>query len=97
MRWLGAAASEAWGLFVTNGLLSAFAVAAVLLGSIWVDRAAGGRYMAAGVLVAGILVAVTMALVQASRARKRTQLAVDATAGHSAELPIARSTVPGVK
>jgi len=97
MRWLGAAASEAWGLFVTNGLLSACAVVAVLLASIWVDRAAGGRYMAAGMLVAGILVAVTMALVQASRARKSTELALEATVGNGAELSIARSTVPSIK
>jgi hypothetical protein len=49
------------------------------------------------VLVAGILVAVTMALVQASRARKSTELALEATVGNGAELSIARSTVSSIK
>jgi uncharacterized membrane protein len=62
LRPVRAAVLEVWGLFVTDGLLALFAVATLLLVAVYVDRSTNGHSIAGWLLVAGILVAVAIAL-----------------------------------
>ena len=61
-RPLRAAVQEVWGLFVTDGTLAIFAVAALLFVAVFIDRLGGQRSVAGWVLVAGVLLAIASAL-----------------------------------
>jgi Ca2+/H+ antiporter, TMEM165/GDT1 family len=65
-RPLRAAVLEVWGLFVTDGQLAIFAVAALLFVSFFIDRFAGQRSVAGLVLVGGVLLAIAVAVRTAS-------------------------------
>jgi uncharacterized membrane protein len=69
LRYLRAAVVEVWGLFVTDGLLAIFAVAALLAVPVFIDRFSGQRNTAGLVLVAGILLAVGVAVRRAAQAK----------------------------
>jgi Ca2+/H+ antiporter, TMEM165/GDT1 family len=68
LRPVRAAMLEVWGLFVTDGTLAIFAVAALLLVAVFVDRVGGQRSIAGWVLVTGVLLAIAVALRGAARA-----------------------------
>jgi hypothetical protein len=63
-----AAAVEVWGLFVTDGLLALFAVAALIAVYLFVSRTTGEKTNAGLVLVAGVVVALAISLWAAARA-----------------------------
>jgi uncharacterized membrane protein len=67
LRTLRAAVLEVWGLFVTDGTLAIFAVAALLFVAAFIDRFGGQRSVAGWVLVAGVLLALAIALRGAAR------------------------------
>lgn len=62
LRVARAAILEIWGLFVFDGLLAIFVVAALLFVPVFIDRLHGERTIAGLVLVAGVLLAVAVAL-----------------------------------
>jgi uncharacterized membrane protein len=68
LRFVRATVLEVWGLFVTDGLLAIFAVAALLFIPVYVDRLRGDRTIAGVLLVAGVLLSVAVALRRAARA-----------------------------
>ena len=68
LRPLRAAVLEVWGLFVTDGTLAIFAVAALLFVAVFIDRFGGRRSIAGWVLVAGVLLAIAISLRGAARA-----------------------------
>jgi uncharacterized membrane protein len=70
-RWARGAVLEVWGLFVTDGALAIFAVAALLFIPFFIDRIGGERSLAGWVLVAGVLLAVAIALRRAARLKER--------------------------
>jgi Ca2+/H+ antiporter, TMEM165/GDT1 family len=63
-----AAVLEVWGLFVTDGTLAIFAVAALLFVAVFVDRTSRQRSVAGWVLVAGVLIAIAVAVLGAAQA-----------------------------
>lgn len=67
LRWARAGVLEVWGLFVTDGALATFAVAALVFIPFFIDRTGGQRSLAGWVLVAGVLLAVAIALRRAAR------------------------------
>jgi uncharacterized membrane protein len=69
VRMLGAAASEVWGLFVTDGVLALFAVGALIAVDIFLVRTTGQKTNAGLLLVAGVLVALGISLWTVARAR----------------------------
>jgi uncharacterized membrane protein len=71
LRWARGAVLEVWGLFVTDGALATFAVAALLFIPFFIDRSGGQRSLAGWVLVAGVLLAVAIALRRAARLKGR--------------------------
>ena len=71
VRPLRSALLEVWGLFVTDGMLAIFAVAALLFVVVFIDRLGGQRTLAGVVLVVGVLLAIVAALRQAIRASGR--------------------------
>lgn len=71
LRPLRAAVLEVWGLFVTDGTLAIFAVAALLFVAVFIDRFGGQRSVAGWVLVAGVLLAMATALRGAVQAASR--------------------------
>lgn len=71
LRWALAGAREVWGLFVTDGTLAIFAVAALLFLPIFIDRLGGQRSVAGWVLVFGVLLAVGVAVGKAARSKVR--------------------------
>jgi Ca2+/H+ antiporter, TMEM165/GDT1 family len=75
LRPLRAAVLEVWGLFVTDGTLAIFAVAALLLVAVFTERYGGQRSIAGWVLVAGVLVAIAVALRGAARAAAQAAVA----------------------
>ena len=75
LRPLRAAVLEVWGLFVTDGTLAIFAVAALLFVAVFIDRFSGQRSAAGWVLVAGILLAIAIALRGAARAATKAAAA----------------------
>jgi uncharacterized membrane protein len=62
LRPVRAAVLEVWGLFVTDGQLTLFAVATLLFVAVFVDRSSNGHATAGWLLVAGVLVAIAIAL-----------------------------------
>jgi uncharacterized membrane protein len=75
LRSLRAAVLEVWGLFVTDGQLAIFAVAALLFVPVFIDRFKGGRTIAGLVLIAGLLLAITIAVRSATRETERVRAA----------------------
>ena len=73
VRQLRAAVLEVWGLFVTDGTLATFAVVALLVVAVFVDHFGGQRSVAGWVLVAGVLVAIAIALRGAAQAAAKRQ------------------------
>ncbi len=71
VRPLRAAALEVWGLFVTDGMLAIFAVAALLFVVVYIDRLGGQRTLAGLLLAGGIVLAIVASLRQATRAAAR--------------------------
>lgn len=71
LRLVRAAVFEIWGLLVTNGLLAIFAVAALLFVPVFIDRLGGQRSVAGLVLVAGLLLAIGVALLGAAGSNRR--------------------------
>lgn len=67
LRPVRAAVLEVWGLFVTDGTLAIFAVAALLFAAVFIDRFGGQRSEAGWVLVVGVLLAIAIALRGAAR------------------------------
>ncbi|MHB8587483.1 MAG: hypothetical protein ACYDA0_01375 [Candidatus Dormibacteraceae bacterium] len=67
VRMVRAAAVEVWGLFVTDGLLALFAVAALIAVDLFLSRTTGQKTSAGLVLVAGVLVALGISLWAAAR------------------------------
>jgi uncharacterized membrane protein len=70
-RMLRAAVLEVWGLFVTDGMLAIFAVAALLFVAVYVDKFRGDPTNAGVVLVAGVLLSVCVAVLRVSRAKTK--------------------------
>lgn len=68
LRPVRAAVLEVWSLFVTDGTLAIFAVAALLFVAVFIDRSGGQRLVAGWLLMAGVLLAITIALRGAARA-----------------------------
>ena len=68
LRPLRTAVIETWGLFVTDGTLAIFAVAALLFVAVFIDRSGGQRSVAGWLLVAGVLLAIAIALRGAAKA-----------------------------
>ena len=68
VRMLGAAAAEVWGLFVTDGLLAIFAVGALIVVEIFLNRTTGQETNSGLLLVAGVLVSLGISLWAAARA-----------------------------
>lgn len=66
---------EVWALFVTDGTLAIFAVAALLFVAVFIDRLGGQRSAAGWVLVAGVLLAIAVALRSAARASAKAAAA----------------------
>jgi len=75
LRSVRAAVLEVWGLFVTDGQLAIFAVAALLFVPVFIDRFKGGRTIAGLVLIAGVLLAIAVAVRSATRAAERVRAA----------------------
>jgi uncharacterized membrane protein len=67
VRMLRAAVLEVWGLFVTDGLLAIFAVAALVGVAVFLSHTAGEKTNAGLLLVAGILIALGIALWASAR------------------------------
>src|SRR5487761_4762 len=74
-RPVRAAVLEVWALFVTDGTLAIFAVAALLFVAVFIDRLGGQRSAAGWVLVAGVLLAIAVALRSAARASAKAAAA----------------------
>ena len=72
VRPIKAAVMEIWGLFVTDGQLAIFAVAALMFVVVFLDRFGGSRSIAAIVLFAGVVLALAVALRTAARAKAKT-------------------------
>jgi len=68
LRPIRAAVLEVWGLFVTDGMLAIFAVAALLFVALFIDRLGGPRSIAGWVIMGGVLLAIAIALRGAARA-----------------------------
>jgi Ca2+/H+ antiporter, TMEM165/GDT1 family len=68
VRIVRSAAVEVWGLFVTDGLLALFAVAALIAAGLFLSRTTGQKTNAGLVLVAGIVIALGISLWAAVRA-----------------------------
>jgi Ca2+/H+ antiporter, TMEM165/GDT1 family len=73
VRQLRAAVLEVWGLFVTDGTLAIFAVVALLVVAVFVDHFTGQRSVAGWVLVAGVLLAMAIALRGAAQTAAKRQ------------------------
>jgi uncharacterized membrane protein len=73
VRMLRAAAVEVWGLFVTDGLLAFFAVAALIAVGLLLSRSSGQKTNAGLLLVAGVVVALGISLWSAARADVATR------------------------
>lgn len=67
VRMARAAAIEVWGLFVTDGLLAIFAVAALLGAGLFLSHTTGQKTSAGLVLVAGVVAALGISLWAAAR------------------------------
>jgi uncharacterized membrane protein len=76
VRYARAAILEVWGLFVTDGLLAAVAVTAILFAALSIDRF-GLKNLAGPILVVGVLLAVTAALAQAAKRRPAAKVSGD--------------------
>ena len=68
---LRAAVLEVWGLFVTDGMLAIFAVAALLFVVVYIDRLGGQRTLAGVLLAGGVVLAIVASLRQATRGATR--------------------------
>jgi Ca2+/H+ antiporter, TMEM165/GDT1 family len=68
VRMLAAAAAEVWGLFVTDGLLAIFAIAALVAADLFLSRISGQRTNAGLLLVSGVIVSLAISLWAAARA-----------------------------
>jgi uncharacterized membrane protein len=68
VRMVRSAVVEVWGLFVTDGLLAFFAVAALVAAGLFLSRTTGQKMNAGLVLVAGIVIALGISLWAAARA-----------------------------
>ena len=75
VRPLRAAVLEVWSLFVTDGMLAIFAVAALLFVVVYIDRLGGQRTVAGLLLAGGVVLAIVAALRQATRAAARASAA----------------------
>jgi Ca2+/H+ antiporter, TMEM165/GDT1 family len=67
VRIVRAAATEVWGLFVTDGLLAFFAVAALVGAGLFLSHSTGQKTNAGLILVAGVVVALGISLWAAAR------------------------------
>lgn len=72
IRYARLAVLEVWGLFVTDGLLAIFTVAALLSIPVFIDRLRVSPTNAGLLLVAGVCLAVAVAVRRADRAAART-------------------------
>ena len=92
-----AAILEVWGLFVTDGHLAIFAVAALLMVPVFIDKFHGQPSAAGFVLVLGLLLAVGVAVASAARkagdANRRIGTTDASAAAESSKLEIASSHV----
>lgn len=75
IRPLRAAVLEVWGLFVTDGMLAIFAVAALLFVVVYIDRLGGQRTLAGLLLAGGVVLAIVASLRQATRTAGRASAA----------------------
>ena len=75
VRPLRSAVLEVWGLFVTDGMLAIFAIAALLFVVVYIDRLGGQRTLAGLLLAGGIVLAIVASLRQATRAAARASAA----------------------
>ena len=78
---LRAAVVEVWGLFVTDGTLAIFAIASLLFVAVFIDRFGAQRSASGWVLVAGVVLAIALALRGAIRSNAKaeaTKAALDA-------------------
>jgi uncharacterized membrane protein len=67
IRMVRVAALEVWGLFVTDGLLAIFAIAALAAANLFLSRTTGQRTNGGLLLVAGIILALGISLWAAAR------------------------------
>ena len=96
-RPLGAAVLEVWGLFVTDGMLAIFAIAALLFVVVYIDRLGGQRTLAGLLLAGGIVLAIVASLRQATRAAARAsaaKAAAVATLSEDGETGVTKTTTP---
>ena len=98
---LRAAVLEVWGLFVTDGMLAIFAVAALLFVVVYIDRLGGQRTLAGVLLAGGVVLAIVASLRQATRAATRPPAAKGAAAvttfsgdGQTSATPTTTPTAP---
>jgi len=94
LRMLSGAVREVWGLFVTDGLLAASAVAVLLFIPVYLDRFHGDPTNAGLILAGGVALAVAIAVRRASSATGRgrepaANLAVAPQADHVVEQSLA--------
>lgn len=98
LRMLWAAVLELWGLFVTDGMLAIFAVTGLLFVMAFIDRLGGDRTNAGLVLVAGVVLAIGVALLRAAQAKAKAKAAAHAAGsaavhdGHRGAQPIGASS-----
>lgn len=90
-RLIRAALLRVWNLFVDDGALTPVAIGAVLVAAVVVDRFEGQRMLAAGLLVLGVLLAVTVGIVGPARARKPKQAQESADLQTDKELQAVRN------
>lgn len=87
LRMLKAAVLEVWGLFVVDGMLAIFAVGALLFVIVYIDRLGGQRPTAGWVLVAGVLLAIAVALRRAKRSPAKAVIRDVSKASSGTEAP----------
>jgi uncharacterized membrane protein len=83
VRMLRAAAIEVWGLFVTDGLLAIFAVAALVGAALFLNHTTGEQTNAGLLLVGGVVVALGISLWAAARVAVEK---LRSAAGHSQQM-----------
>jgi hypothetical protein len=76
VKFLRGAVLEVWGLFVTDGFLAIFTIAALLFVIVFIDRFRGDPTNAGLVLVAGVVLGIGAAILRAAGGKKAPEPAV---------------------